>query len=501
MATRTQDDSTDPYNDEVIAGLKKRIADPNAPLQLAYPYASSPGQTQVATDAGPLPSSTGSDPFKDVAPASDQATVTEPPSPDTKADPYAIDTPADPVVPGTRTDDPAAYVHADSTVPATTTVAPADAAYAYSDPWYGWDPTRMAGGANDASGSLKYDAQQVLSKYDPNQIASDVTMQQKALAELNALHPGQYELDNQGNFMLTGTADGYIGARPETWANGQGVWDDNAKKVWQWLAYNQAHPGPNGETGAAPATATAANTGVGSGMPGEIANPAGGASDVTTGASTPQGADPFTAMGGGVWVPGVGWVTKDNPAAQTPGAVTGTGNTATTPATVDSATRAKLLQLMTMDPNATSVDDPSIKPAATAFERARERQLDRQRQANAEKFAAQGLGSSGGLDTANAQAWEGAGQDIAANQASLVTQQIAAKREDVMNALNLGKGILTADQETQLRLQLANIDASLRQRALALQAQQLDQQNNQFYDNLGYQIGSTEATLNANASR
>ncbi len=104
--------------------------------------------------------------------------------------------------------------------------------------FYGFDASR----AQSAAGSLKYDAYNVLQKYDP----ADPASMQKAFTELDAMHPGSYQLDSQNNLMLTGTADGYIGARPNDrsadWSNHSQPWN------WSWFAYNSAHPGPNGET-------------------------------------------------------------------------------------------------------------------------------------------------------------------------------------------------------------------------------------------------------------
>ncbi len=97
------------------------------------------------------------------------------------------------------------------------------------------------GRIDSAKGSLKYDALRVLSNYDP----ADPASMQKAYAELDKLHPGQYELDKEGNLLLTGTADGYIGARPvdrsSDWENHNQPWS------WDWSGYNSAHPGPQGE--------------------------------------------------------------------------------------------------------------------------------------------------------------------------------------------------------------------------------------------------------------
>jgi hypothetical protein len=104
----------------------------------------------------------------------------------------------------------------------------------------GFDASRM----QTAGDSLKYFAMNILQRYDP----SDPQAMKKAFAELNAAKPGQYELDAQNNLMLTGTADGYIGARPLNWgAGGQWVDPGQGPYQWQWLGYNPAHPGPKGE--------------------------------------------------------------------------------------------------------------------------------------------------------------------------------------------------------------------------------------------------------------
>jgi hypothetical protein len=101
----------------------------------------------------------------------------------------------------------------------------------------GFDASRSV----SAAGSLKYDAYNVLQNYDPK----DPTAMKSAYAVLSAMHPGQYELDGQDNLMLTGTADGYIGGRP---FNRESDWTNRAQDwSWDWMGYNVAHPGPNGE--------------------------------------------------------------------------------------------------------------------------------------------------------------------------------------------------------------------------------------------------------------
>ena len=103
----------------------------------------------------------------------------------------------------------------------------------------GFDFSRM----ESAKGTLKYDAANLMQFIDP---ASPGAMK-KVYAELVKMHPGAVSLDEQENLMLDGTGDGYIGVRPldrsEDWANAPSGY------CWQWMWYNEAHPGPNGETG------------------------------------------------------------------------------------------------------------------------------------------------------------------------------------------------------------------------------------------------------------
>ena len=125
----------------------------------------------------------------------------------------------------------------DTTTPTTPTTDATTPALGFTPTFLGFDASR----AQSAAGTLKYDAYNVLMNYDPR----DPSAMKNAYAVLNTLHPGQYELDSQDNLMLTGTADGYIGGRPvnraSDWTNRDQEW------AWQWMAYNTAHTGPNGE--------------------------------------------------------------------------------------------------------------------------------------------------------------------------------------------------------------------------------------------------------------
>jgi hypothetical protein len=119
-----------------------------------------------------------------------------------------------------------------------TTTGAAATATTFRDRMWGFDMSRM----ESAKGSLKYDAANLMQNIDP----SSPGAMQKVYDELVKTHAGEVRLDKEGNLMLDGTADGYIGVRPENWANGKGDW--SGQDVWQWFCYNDAHPGPNGET-------------------------------------------------------------------------------------------------------------------------------------------------------------------------------------------------------------------------------------------------------------
>jgi hypothetical protein len=108
---------------------------------------------------------------------------------------------------------------------------------AYRGRMLGFDFSRM----ESARGSLKYDAAALMQGIDP----SSPGAMQAVFDQLIKLHPGAYSLDAQNNLMLDGTADGYIGVRP---LNRNENWDNAPSGYcWQWMGYNEAHPGPNGE--------------------------------------------------------------------------------------------------------------------------------------------------------------------------------------------------------------------------------------------------------------
>jgi hypothetical protein len=89
----------------------------------------------------------------------------------------------------------------------------------------GFEAMLEPSGREDAD-SLKRDAFRVLQNFDPR----DPAAMKRAFAVLSETRPGQFELDAQDNLLLTGSAEGYIGARP---FNRESDWTDRIQD-WSW---------------------------------------------------------------------------------------------------------------------------------------------------------------------------------------------------------------------------------------------------------------------------
>ena len=105
----------------------------------------------------------------------------------------------------------------------------------YLDRLRGFDLSRM----ESAASSFKYAFARAASQYDPADPSATQQIATEMRAQGFALH-----VDDQGNLFDDTEASGYYGIRPDgAWAPG---WETR-QKTWMWLAYNTAHPGPNGE--------------------------------------------------------------------------------------------------------------------------------------------------------------------------------------------------------------------------------------------------------------
>lgn len=165
-------------------------------------------------------------------------------------------------------------------------------------------------------------------------------------------------------------------------------------------------------------------------------------------------------------------------------------------ANVDPELRAALLRLMSRsEPGPIDVNaDPNLSPQARAYSDARQRGAQRERASLAERSAFGGLNSggagSGSFTSGVADIGERAGQDIAGQQAGLVGQEVAARRQDLLNSLQLANAIGARDQSASIQTQLANLDNQYRYSAL-------NQNQSQFND----QYGLNKAQLGANLNR
>lgn len=185
----------------------------------------------------------------------------------------------------------------------------------------------------------------------------------------------------------------------------------------------------------------------------------------------------------------------------------------------------RLGQMLSQDPNRISRTDADVMPMIQAQDALAQREARRARQAAAERAGAEGTLEGGNFAAQVGQINDLYHQRQAAAEAQLMNQQLGQRRAQIMQALQLGSGLIDADTERGLRKELADMqnqqfyqDLGLRadlgfgqldlgwaQNALqgelgrgdlSLRGRQLDQQNSQFYDRLGFDQASFEAQMN-----
>ena len=110
------------------------------------------------------------------------------------------------------------------------------------------------------------------------------------------------------------------------------------------------------------------------------------------------------------------------------------------------------------------------------------------RAAAAERAAFEGTnvgGAGGAFDASVNSINERAGQAQSALMANLITGELTQRRADVVNAIGFAQG----EQKMRLQAQLAALDRELERQRMA-------QQNQQYLDDLGFQIGDREMYCN-----
>jgi len=144
----------------------------------------------------------------------------------------------------------------------------------------------------------------------------------------------------------------------------------------------------------------------------------------------------------------------------------------------DAAIKAMILKLLqggSSDPYA----DPVNQAAQSAYNAQESRNADEMRNAIGERAAVEGTTGTGGYTNQLLGAEQTAGENKANFAATLATRTLERQRSELMSALSLGAGVMSAEQQRALTAKIAEIDAAIRQ-------QSVTNQNNQFNQNLGW---------------
>jgi hypothetical protein len=164
------------------------------------------------------------------------------------------------------------------------------------------------------------------------------------------------------------------------------------------------------------------------------------------------------------------------------------------------AMRAALLKALGRNSADVSLDDPTLKGQADAYQIAARRGEARTRAAMAERAAASGTLHSGGFDTGVQGLSEQTGENIAGYGANLVGQELQNRRGALAQNLALANAIGARTEAMQLQAQIADIDAHLRTQAMGNQNSQfyagLQQNQGQYEDSLAYRYANLIAALN-----
>lgn len=159
--------------------------------------------------------------------------------------------------------------------------------------------------------------------------------------------------------------------------------------------------------------------------------------------------------------------------------------------------------------NAAPVDanDPIIRRASQIHDAASQRAFNGGREAMAARAAAGGT-PTGASDAYLQSSAENLAKDQSGYESGLMMDELKQRRQQIMQSLSLGAGVLNADENRMLQDKLGTIEAELKQLGLSTDAfvsgSSLDltsnaqkNQNTQFYDKMGSDIGMQEALMNS----
>ncbi len=178
----------------------------------------------------------------------------------------------------------------------------------------------------------------------------------------------------------------------------------------------------------------------------------------------------------------------------------GTSSSSSGPAGSDwqNQIRAMLMQQMQGYAKPVSMDDPGIQGEMAAQERTLERGRQDRRAASAERMAAEGLNAggqgSGAMDAEIAAGYEDKGAAKTGLQAQLYSRELTARRDKLMQSMQLALQTGDAESARSLQMQMAQMDDQLRRMGL-------QQSQSQFNDNYGLQVNDAQYARDRDAAR
>lgn len=175
----------------------------------------------------------------------------------------------------------------------------------------------------------------------------------------------------------------------------------------------------------------------------------------------------------------------------------------TTPA-YDDLVRSAIMDAISSGQQPVDASDPMIAPMLAAVQGQAQRAKESNQSDLAERLSAQHLLSSGAYDTGTERYNQGIDEATGGTVAQLMTQALSQRQTKLMQAIQMGANYLNADQARQLQAELANVNSALGQyqakSSVGLGTLASLLQNQQFYDQLGVNIGEFASNQNSNAT-
>lgn len=171
------------------------------------------------------------------------------------------------------------------------------------------------------------------------------------------------------------------------------------------------------------------------------------------------------------------------------------------------AYRSQVMRLLQRNPEDITLEETARLPQAQAYRAAAERGRRERLAGEQERLASQGLEQSGAADAALASGYQDMAQNVSSYNANLMGEELTARRAELQSAIQTAQQWGLADEANQLQRQLANLDAQMRmvgygiQRelglgGLSLDAQRIANQNQQYYDELGWNMAQYQNDSN-----